>query len=104
VRSVFIIDPNKVIRLILTYPASCGRNFDGIELLKKLIILEIIRVLDSLQLTSYKQVATPVNWKKNEDVIVVPSLKDEDAKKLFGEIKIVKPYLRYTKYPGDPNK
>jgi alkyl hydroperoxide reductase subunit AhpC len=87
VRSVFIIDPNKKIRLQLTYPASTGRNFD-----------EILRVLDSLQLTDGYKVATPVNWKQGEDVIIVPSVKDEDAKKLFPQgWKTLKPYLRVVK-------
>jgi alkyl hydroperoxide reductase subunit AhpC len=87
VRSVFIIDPNKKIRLQLTYPASTGRNFD-----------EILRVIDSLQLTDSHKVATPVNWKQGEDVIIVPSVKDEDAKKLFPQgWKALKPYLRVVK-------
>ncbi|PTU32332.1 peroxiredoxin [Stenotrophobium rhamnosiphilum] len=87
VRSVFIIDPNKKIRLQLTYPASTGRNFD-----------EILRVIDSLQLTDGYKVATPVNWKQGEDVIIVPSVKDEDAKKLFPQgWKTLKPYLRVVK-------
>ncbi|MEK6806425.1 MAG: peroxiredoxin [Pseudomonadota bacterium] len=87
VRSVFVIDPNKKIRLTLTYPASTGRNFD-----------EILRVLDSLQLTDKQKLATPVNWKPGEDAIIVPSLKDEDAKKLFPQgWKTLKPYLRIVK-------
>ena len=87
VRSVFIIDPNKKIRLQLTYPASTGRNFD-----------EILRVIDSLQLTDGYKVATPVNWKQGEDVIIVPAVKDEDAKKLFPQgWKTLKPYLRVVK-------
>lgn len=87
VRSVFVIDPNKKVRMTLTYPASAGRNFD-----------EILRVVDSLQLTDSQKVATPVNWKKGEDVIIVPSLKDEDAKKLFPQgWKTLKPYLRLVK-------
>jgi alkyl hydroperoxide reductase subunit AhpC len=87
VRSVFIIDPNKKIRLQLTYPASTGRNFD-----------EILRVIDSLQLTDKYKVATPVNWKQGEDVIIVPSVKDEDAKALFPQgWKAIKPYLRVVK-------
>ncbi|MDB5985586.1 MAG: peroxiredoxin [Nevskia sp.] len=89
VRSVFVIDPNKKIRLTLTYPASTGRNFD-----------EILRVIDSLQLTDRHKVATPVNWKHGEDVIIVPSLKDEDAKKLFPQgWKTLKPYLRVVAQP-----
>lgn len=86
VRSVFIIDPKKTIRLIITYPASCGRNFD-----------ELIRVVDSLQLTDVRKVTTPVNWKKGDRVIVHPSLSDEQAKELFGEFEKVRAYLRLTK-------
>lgn len=92
IRSVFIIDPQKKIRLMITYPASTGRNFD-----------EILRVVDSLQLTSNYKVATPVNWQQGDDCIVLPSLSDDDAKKLFHDFKKIKPYLRYTKQPG-PNK
>ena len=89
VRSVFIIDPNKKIRLQITYPASTGRNFD-----------EILRVIDSLQLTDKHKVATPVNWKQGEDVIIVPAVKDEDAKKLFPNgWKALKPYLRIVPQP-----
>ena len=89
VRSVFVIDPNKKIRLTLTYPASTGRNFD-----------EILRVIDSLQLTDKHKVATPVNWKHGEDVIIVPAVKDEDAKKLFPQgWKTLKPYLRVVPQP-----
>jgi alkyl hydroperoxide reductase subunit AhpC len=87
VRSVFILDTNKVIRLMITYPPSCGRNFD-----------EIMRVIDSLQLTTNKKITTPVNWKKGDDVIIAPSVSDEEAKKLFGEFKTIKPYLRYTEF------
>ena len=87
VRSVFVIDPNKKLRLTLTYPASTGRNFD-----------EILRVIDSLQLTDRQKLATPVNWKVGDDAIIVPSLKDEDAKKLFPQgWKTLKPYLRLVK-------
>lgn len=90
VRSVFVIDPNRKIRLTLTYPASTGRNFD-----------EILRVIDSLQLTDNYKVATPVNWKQGEDVIIVPAVKDEDAKKLFPQgWKTLKPYLRIVGQPG----
>jgi thioredoxin-dependent peroxiredoxin len=91
VRSVFIIDPNKKIRLMITYPASTGRNF-----------VEILRVIDSLQLTDKFKVATPVNWKHGEDVIIVPALKDEtEIKKLFPKgYKAVKPYLRITPQPN----
>jgi thioredoxin-dependent peroxiredoxin len=84
VRSVFIIDPAKKIRLIMTYPPSAGRNFD-----------EILRVLDSLQLTDRQKVATPVNWRKGDKVIIVPSLTDEEAKQRFPQgFETVKPYLR----------
>ncbi len=89
VRSVFVIDPNKKIRLTLTYPASTGRNFD-----------EVLRVIDSLQLTDKHKVATPVNWKQGQDVIIVPAVKDEDAKKLFPNgWKALKPYLRVVPQP-----
>lgn len=89
VRSVFVIDPNKKLRLSLTYPASTGRNFD-----------EILRVVDSLQLTDKHKVATPVNWKNGEDVIIVPALKNEDAAKLFPDgWKTLKPYLRVVPQP-----
>jgi len=89
VRSVFVIDPNKKVRLTITYPASTGRNFD-----------EVLRVIDSLQLTDKYKVATPVNWKQGEDVIIVPSVKDEDAHKLFPKgWKTLKPYLRVVPQP-----
>jgi alkyl hydroperoxide reductase subunit AhpC len=90
VRSVFIIDPAHKVRLILTYPAATGRNFD-----------EILRVIDSLQLTDKHKVATPANWKQGEDVIIVPALKDEaQIKILFPKgYKAVKPYLRVTPQP-----
>jgi len=90
VRSVFIIDPAKKVRLMITYPASCGRNFD-----------EILRVIDSLQLTSNYSVATPVNWKDGDDVIIVPALSDEAAKeKLPAGWRAPKPYLRITPQPN----
>jgi alkyl hydroperoxide reductase subunit AhpC len=90
VRAVYIIDPNKKIRATFTYPPSAGRNFD-----------EVLRLLDSLQLTDQHKVATPVNWKDGEDVIVVPSLSDEDADKLFPKgYKKIKPYLRVTPQPN----
>jgi alkyl hydroperoxide reductase subunit AhpC len=90
VRSVFVIDPNKKVRLILTYPPSTGRNF-----------AEILRVVDSLQLTDQHKVATPVNWKKGEPVIIVPSLSDEDAKERFPQgWKTLRPYLRVVDLPG----
>ncbi|HEY9379883.1 MAG TPA: peroxiredoxin, partial [Burkholderiales bacterium] len=87
VRSVFIIDPNKKIRLTFTYPAATGRNFD-----------EILRVIDALQLTDNHSVATPVNWKQGEDVIIVPSITDPEVlKQKFPQgYRAVKPYLRYT--------
>ncbi len=89
VRSLFIIGPDKTIKLIITYPASTGRNF-----------LEVLRVIDSLQLTANYSVATPADWKHGEDVIVVPSVSTEDAEKKFPKgLKIVKPYLRYTPQP-----
>ncbi|MGH8594032.1 MAG: peroxiredoxin [Gammaproteobacteria bacterium] len=89
VRSVFVIGPDKKIKLMITYPASTGRNFD-----------EILRVLDSLQLTARHQVATPVNWKHGEDVIIVPSLSDEEAKQKFPSgWKALKPYLRIVPQP-----
>jgi alkyl hydroperoxide reductase subunit AhpC len=89
VRSVFIIDPNKKVRLIITYPASTGRNFE-----------EVLRVLDSLQLTDKHKVATPVNWKNGDDVIIVPALSNEDAKQRFPNgWKELKPYLRVVAQP-----
>ncbi len=90
VRSVFIIDPNKKIRLILTYPASCGRNFD-----------EIIRVIDALQLSDKYNIATPVDWKDGDDVIIPPSVKNEDIAANYpkGHTEI-KPYLRTTPAPN----
>jgi alkyl hydroperoxide reductase subunit AhpC len=89
VRSVFIIGPDKKIKLMLTYPMTTGRNFD-----------EILRVLDSMQLTAQHKVATPVNWKSGEDVIIVPSVSDDEAKGLFAEgWKTLKPYLRLVKQP-----
>ena len=89
VRSVFIVGPDKKIKLMLTYPMTTGRNFD-----------EILRVLDSMQLTSKHKVATPVNWKSGEDVIIVPSVSDEDAKGMFAQgWKTLKPYLRLVKQP-----
>ncbi len=89
VRSVFIIGPDKKVKATFAYPASAGRNFD-----------EIIRLIDSLQLTAKHQVATPVNWKSGEDVIIVPSVSDEDAKKTYpGGWKTVRPYLRLVPQP-----
>ena len=90
VRSVFIVGPDKKIKLMLTYPMTTGRNFD-----------EILRVLDSMQLTAKHRVATPVNWKQGEDVIIAGSVSDDDAKKLFPNgWKAPKPYLRITRQPG----
>ena len=86
VRSVFLIDPDKKIRMMLTYPMTTGRNFE-----------EILRVLDSVQLTSKHKVATPANWKKNDKVIIVPAISDDEAKNTFGEFEKIKPYLRFTK-------
>jgi alkyl hydroperoxide reductase subunit AhpC len=89
VRSVFIIDPARKVRAMITYPASTGRNFD-----------EILRVVDSLQLTDNYKVATPVNWKQGDDVIIVPSVSNDEAKKLFPEgWKEHRPYLRTTRQP-----
>ena len=90
VRSVFVIDPSKKLRLTFTYPASTGRNFD-----------ELLRVIESLQLTDKHKVATPVNWKPGDDVIIVPSVSDEQARELFpGGFTTHKPYLRTVKQPG----
>lgn len=90
VRSLLIIDPNKKVRLIITYPASTGRNFT-----------EILRVLDSLQLVDGYGIATPVDWKDGEDVIIPPAVSQEDAEKKFTKgVRVVKPYLRYTPQPN----
>src|SRR5947208_2509747 len=90
VRSVFIIGPDKKVKLLLTYPASTGRNFQ-----------EILRVIDSLQLTANYKVATPADWQKGQDCIVVPAVSDADAEKLFPKgIRRIKPYLRYTPQPN----
>lgn len=90
VRSVFIIGPDKKVKLILTYPASTGRNFE-----------EIIRVLDSLQLTANYSVATPANWRDGQDCIIVPAVKDEDIPAKFPKgVTRIKPYLRYTPQPN----
>ncbi len=89
VRSLFIIGPDKKVKLMIIYPASTGRNFT-----------EVLRVIDSLQLTAKHSVATPADWKHGEDVIVVPSISTEDAIKKFPKgVKVVKPYLRYTPEP-----
>lgn len=90
VRSLFIIGPDKKVKLIITYPASTGRNFH-----------EVLRVIDSLQLTAQYSVATPADWKEGEDVIVVPAVSTEDAIKKFPKgVNVVKPYLRYTPQPN----
>ena len=90
VRNVFVIGPDKKVKLVLAYPMSTGRNFD-----------EILRVLDSIQLTASHQVATPVNWKHGEDVIIVPALNDDAAKEKFpGGWEAPKPYIRFVPDPG----
>nr|WP_311526621.1 peroxiredoxin [uncultured Ralstonia sp.] len=91
VRSLFVIDPNKKVRLTITYPASTGRNFN-----------EVLRVIDSLQLTEYHSVATPGNWQDGDDVVIVPSLKDEEVlKQKFPKgYKALRPYLRLTPQPN----
>ena len=89
VRTVFVIDPKKKLRLFITYPQTAGRNFD-----------EILRVIDSLQLTDAHRVATPVNWKPGEDVIIVPAVSDDDARRKFPKGFVAKkPYLRVTPQP-----
>ncbi len=89
VRSVFIIGPDKKVKLMITYPASTGRNFD-----------ELLRVIDSLQLTSWHKLATPANWRDGEDCIIVPAVTDAEAEKLFpAGFRAIKPYLRYTPQP-----
>ena len=89
VRSVFVIGPDKKVKLSLTYPMTTGRNFD-----------ELLRAIDSIQLTAKHQVATPANWQNGEDVIITPAVSDEDAKARFGDYETVLPYLRRTKQPG----
>jgi len=89
VRNVFIIGPDKIVRLVIAYPMSTGRNFD-----------EVLRVLDSLQLTASHKVATPANWKPGEDVIILPAVKDEEAKRVYPEgWKAARPYLRIVPHP-----
>src|SRR5207244_12954228 len=89
VRTVFVVGPDKKIKLMLSYPMSTGRNFD-----------EVLRVLDSMQLTAKHKVATPVNWKQGDDVIIVPAVSDDEAKKQFPEgWKSPKPYIRIVKQP-----
>ncbi len=89
VRSVYVIGPDKKIKLILTYPMTTGRNFD-----------EILRAIDSIQLTAKHQVATPANWKQGEDVIITAAVSNEDAVKRFGAFDTILPYLRKTKQPS----
>jgi len=94
VRTVFIIDPEKKLRLTITYPAPTGRNFD-----------EILRVVDALQLTDRAKVATPVNWTQGNDVIILPSVSDDDAKVMFPEgFRTLKPYLRMTSQPKEKSE
>lgn len=88
VRSVYVIAPDNTVKLTLTYPASTGRNFD-----------ELLRVIDSLQLTAQHSVATPADWHQGEDVIIAPAISDEEAKERFGDFDAKKPYLRVTKQP-----
>ena len=89
VRNVYIIGPDKKIKLVLTYPMTTGRNFD-----------EILRAIDSIQLTAKHQVATPANWKQGDDVIITPAVSNEDAVKRFGSYETILPYLRKTKQPS----
>jgi alkyl hydroperoxide reductase subunit AhpC len=89
VRNVFVVGPDKKIKLILVYPMTTGRNFD-----------EVLRVIDSLQLTANHKVFTPVNWKQGEDVIIAGSVSDEEAKQLFGQWKAPKPYIRIVPQPS----
>jgi alkyl hydroperoxide reductase subunit AhpC len=88
VRNVFVIGPDKRIKTILVYPMGTGRNFD-----------EVLRIIDSLQLTARHKVSTPANWKPGEDVIIAPAVSDEEAGKTFGEFRTLRPYLRLTKQP-----
>ncbi|KAI9767123.1 MAG: hypothetical protein M1840_005912 [Geoglossum simile] len=90
IRSVFIIDPKKTVRLILSYPASTGRN-----------TAEVLRVVDSLQTGDKQRITTPINWVPGDDVIVHPSVSNEQAKDLFPDFRIVKPYLRFTPLPKE---
>ena len=89
VRSVFIVGADNKVKLTLTYPASTGRNFD-----------EILRVIDSLQLTARRQVATPADWKQGDDVIIVPAVSDDEAARRFPDHRVIKPYLRLTAQPA----
>ena len=88
VRSLFIIGPDKAVKLMITYPASTGRNF-----------FEVLRVIDSLQMTAHHSLATPADWQLGEAMIVVPSVSTEEAMKRFKDVTVIKPYLRYTKGP-----
>jgi thioredoxin-dependent peroxiredoxin len=90
VRNVFVVGPDKKVKLILVYPMTTGRNFD-----------EVLRVIDSLQLTAQHRVATPVNWRPGEDVIIAGSVSNEEAKQIFGTWKEPKPYIRIVPQPGD---
>jgi len=90
IRAVFVIDPKKTVRLIMAYPASTGRN-----------TAELLRVVDSLQTGDKHRVTTPINWRPGDDVIVHPSVKNEEAKTLFPDFRVVKPYLRYTSLPKE---
>jgi thioredoxin-dependent peroxiredoxin len=90
VRNVFVVGPDKKIKLILVYPMTTGRNFD-----------EVLRVIDSLQLTAKHKVATPANWKMGEDVIIAGSVSNEEAKKIFGEWKEPRPYIRIVPQPKE---
>jgi thioredoxin-dependent peroxiredoxin len=89
VRNVFVIGPDKKIKLILVYPMSTGRNFD-----------EVLRVIDSLQLTAKHKVSTPVNWRQGEDVIISGAVSDQEAKELFGEWEAPRPYIRIVPQPS----
>jgi alkyl hydroperoxide reductase subunit AhpC len=89
VRNVFVIGPDKKIKLILVYPMTTGRNFD-----------EVLRVIDSLQLTARQRVSTPVNWRQGEDVIIAGSVSDDEAREIFGDWKAPKPYIRIVPQPG----
>jgi len=89
VRNVFVIGPDKKIKLILVYPMTTGRNFD-----------EVLRVIDSLQLTAQHKVATPVNWKQGEDVIIAGSVSNDEAKEIFGDWESPKPYIRIVPQPN----
>jgi len=89
VRNVFVVGPDKKIKLVLVYPMTTGRNFD-----------EVLRVIDSLQLTARHKVSTPVNWKQGQDVIIAGSVSDQEAKELFGQWEAPKPYIRIVRQPG----